>query len=146
MSRTNQTLIHMKYVCSIYVCWSKISGFFFSLQFNSKNVVQNHLRQSSNVVSGHMLVPSKHFLFYKTSLRGLEDVFSGTTFCLPRRPQDLFAISLPKTSPRRLQDVFARRFQDVFKTCLQDVFFKTSSRRLQDIFKKTSCNCALKTF
>ena len=93
-----------------------------------------------------MLVPSKHFLFSKTSLRGLEDVFSGTTFCLPRRPQDLFAISLPKTSPRRLQDVFARRFQDVFKTCLQDVFFKTSSRRLQDILKKTSCNCALKTF
>ena len=46
------------------------------------------------------------------------------TFRLPRpledvlkRLQDVFAIRLPKTSSRRLREVF----EDVFKLCLQDV-------------------------
>ena len=63
------------------------------------------------------------------SWKRLQDVFSITIFCLPRRFQDVF-----KTSSRCLQDVMEdekllrwRRFQDVFKTCLEDVF-KTSWR------------------
>ena len=40
---------------------------------------------------------------------------------------------VPKTSSRRLQDVFKTCLQDVFKTCLQDVF-KTC---LQDFFKSS---------
>ena len=49
---------------------------------------------------------------------------------------------VPKTSSRRLQDVFKTCLQDGFKTCLQDVFktclqdvFKTY---LQDVFSVTS--------
>ena len=78
----------------------------------------------------------KHFLFSKTSWRRLEDVFSVTIFHLPRRLQDVFARSLPKTPSRRLQDIFKTSSQDVFKKFLrpfQDVFqgvFKMSSRRI----------------
>ena len=57
------------------------------------------------------------------------------TFRLPRRLQEVFAIGLPKTSSRRLQDVLP----DVFKTFFQDVFktsSKRSSRRLQDVFAR----------
>ena len=81
--------------------------------------------------------PSKHFLFSKTSWRRLQ----GNTFRLPRRHQDVFAIRLPKTSSRPLQDVF----QDVFKTCSRRVsktscnyVIKTSSRRLQDVFSTST--------
>ena len=86
------------------------------------------------------LLPSKHFLFFKTSWRRLEEFFSVTIFHLPRHLQEVFARPLPKTSSRRLQNVFARSLQDVFKTST-----KTSSRRLQDVFKKTFCNCVFKT-
>ena len=89
----------------------------------------------------YITVPSKHFLFSKTSSRRLEDVFSITIFRLPRRLQDVFAIRLPKASSRRLQDVFARRLQDLFKT-----FSKRACKTiLQDDFKKTSCNYVSKT-
>ena len=60
--------------------------------------------------------------------------FPANISCFPRRLQDVLAIRLPKTSSRRLQDVFkafSRHLQDVF----QDVF-KTSSRRLQDEFAR----------
>ena len=54
---------------------------------------------------GNSTLPSKHFLFSKTSSRRLQ----RNTFRLPRRLEDVFAIRLPKMSSRRLQDVFARR-------------------------------------
>ena len=49
-------------------------------------------------------ISGKHFLFLqdvlKTSSSRLEDVFSVTIFCLPRRLQDVF-----KTSSRHLEHV-----------------------------------------
>ena len=79
---------------------------------------------------------------FKTSWRRLQ----RSIFRLPR-PLDLFTKRLPKTSSRRLQDVFLKRIQDVFKTSskclprrLQDVL-KTSSRRVC----KKSCNYVFKT-
>ena len=44
------------------------------------------------------------------SSRRLQDVFSETIFCLPRRLEDVF-----KTSLRRPQDVFPRCLEDVFE-------------------------------
>ena len=74
-------------------------------------------------------LPSKHFLFSKTS-RCLEDVFK--TYL-----QYVFL--------KRLQDVFKTCLQDVLQLCLQDVLedkknvtLKTSSRRLQYVFTKTN--------
>ena len=79
----------------------------------------------------------------KTSWRHLEDVFSVTFFCLPRRLEDIIARRLANTSWRRL----GRRLEDVLKTSwrrlgrhLEDVL-KTSWRR----FRKTYCKCVLKT-
>ena len=91
-------------------------------------------------------MPSKHFLFSKTSSRRLQDVFSVTIFCFTRRLQDFFKTYFQyafKTFSRRLQAAF----QDVLKTCFQDAFFKMFSRRLQkdvlqlcleDVFKTSS--------
>ena len=85
--------------------------------------------------------------------RRLEDVFSVTLFVF----QDALAIRLPKTSSRRLQDMFARRLaimssrrvcktpcNYVFKTswktkkCYTEDVLKTSWRRLQYVFTKTN--------
>ena len=66
-------------------------------------------------------IPTKHFLFFKTSSRRLEDVFSVTLFV----------------------------FQDVFKTYLQYVFLKSLQDVFQDVFKtssKTSSRHVCKTF
>ena len=77
------------------------------------------------------------FFLLRVLLFFCESYFSYIS-CFPRRLQDVFAIRLPKTSSRRLQDVL----QDVFRTFsrrLQDVFqdiFKTSSRRLQEVFAR----------
>ena len=104
--------------------------------------------RGDRTTSGNSTLPSKHFLFSKTSSRRLQDVFSVTLFVF----QDVFLKCLQdvfKTSPRRL----ARRLQDVFKTCLQDVLqlclqdvledkknvtLKTTSRRIQDVFSTSS--------
>ena len=100
-------------------------------------------------------LPTKHFLFSKTSSRRLEDVFSITLFVFQdllktswRRLQDVFAIRLPKMSSRllqessrRLQDVFARRLAIMSSRRLgrqKNVTLKTSSRRLQDVFSTSS--------
>ena len=97
-------------------------------------------------------VPSKHFLFSKTSWRRLEEVFSVTILHLPRRLQDVFARPLPKMSSRLLQDAFKTSSQGVFKTFSRRlrlerqkiVTLKTSSRRLQYVFIKTNA-CWVKT-
>ena len=83
-------------------------------------------------------LPSKSFLFSKTSLRRLEDVFS-TLYVFQdilktssRRLQDVFAIHLPKTSSRR---VYKTSCNYVFKTSSRRLGRQnnvTSSRRLQD--------------
>ena len=73
-------------------------------------------------------LPSKHFLFSKTSSRRLEDVFSVTLFVFQtsgRRLQNVFAIHLPKTSSRR-------------RGRQKNVTLKTFSRRLQYVFTKTN--------
>ena len=46
--------------------------------------------------------PSKHLLLSKTSSRHLEDVFSVTILCLPRRLEGVITVGLPKTSSKRL--------------------------------------------
>ena len=77
-----------------------------------------------------VLKTSSRHVFWKSSRHGrLQDAFSVTMFCLPRRLARCF-----QEPSRHLQDVFTRRFQDV----LEDVKLlrwrrvKTSSRRLQD--------------
>ena len=69
-------------------------------------------------------LPSKHFLFSKTSSRRLEDVFRVALFRLPRRLQNVFAKRLAIMSWRRLQDVLEH------KKCYTEDIFKTSSVRL----------------
>ena len=64
----------------------------------------------------------------KTSSRRLQDVFSVTFFCLPRRLEGIIAKRLTNTSWRRL----GRRFKDVLKTSWRR-FRKTSWRRPEDI-------------
>ena len=77
-------------------------------------------------------LPSKHFLFSKTSSRRLEDVFSVTLFVF----QDVF-----KTSSRR---VCKTSCNYVFKTSSRrlgrqkNVTLKTSSRHLLYVFTKTN--------
>ena len=65
------------------------------------------------------------FVLVKTYWRCLEDVFSVTFFCLPRRLEDIL-----KTSWRRLEDVL----ED--EKCYAEDVFKTSWRRLgkQEMF------------
>ena len=78
------------------------------------------------------LLPSKHFLFSKTSWKRLEDVFSVTIFCLPRRLQEFFKASsrqVCKTSSKDVIKMFSRVF---------------ARRLLQDVIRKTSCNYVLK--
>ena len=64
----------------------------------------------------------------KTSSRHLQDMSS-------RRLQDVFSVTI-FCLPRRLQDVFAKRFQDIFKTswktknCYAEDVLKTSSRHV----------------
>ena len=86
----------------------------------------------------HRLLPSKHFLFFKTSWRRLQ----RNTFSLSRRRfQDVFTIRLPKMSSRRLQGVFARRIAIMSSRRLgrqKNVTLKTSWRRLQYVFTKTN--------
>ena len=59
----------------------------------------------------------------KTSSRRLQDVFSVTFFCLPRRLEDIIARRLANTSWRRLEDIIARRLAN------------TSWRRLENVLK-----------
>ena len=87
----------------------------------------------------------------KTSRRHLQDVFSVTFFCLPRRPEDIIARRLANTSWKRLEDVLqtswktsCKRLEDVLKTSwrhhegiLGRRIANTSWRRLQDVFKRS---------
>ena len=83
----------------------------------------------------------------------IEDVFSVTFFCLPRRLQDFFRTYLQDVFERCLQVMFARRLQDVFKKSSgrhlvntswrslgreKDVTLKTFSGRLEDVFNRSS--------
>ena len=85
----------------------------------------------------------------KTSRRHLQDVFSVTFFCLPRRLEDIIARRLANTSWRRLEDILGRRIANTSWRRLQDVFkrswktksftLKTSSRCLQDVSENKKC-------
>ena len=86
-------------------------------------------------ISSHELYSMLILVLSQQTFLVFQDVFSVTSFVFQdllktpsRRPQDVFAIRLPKTSSRRFQDIFktssktsSRRLQVVFKTCLQDV-------------------------
>ena len=86
------------------------------------------------------------FVLVKTYWRRLQDVFSVTFFCLPRRLEDIIARRLANTSWRRFRKTYCkyvlktswRRLQEVLedeKCCAEDVF-KTSWRLLgkQEMF------------
>ena len=62
----------------------------------------------------------------KTTWRRLEDVFSVTFFCLPRRLEGVLKTSWRRL-PRRLQDVLGRRIAS------------TSWRRLEDVLEDEKC-------
>ena len=85
----------------------------------------------------------------KTSSRRLQDVFSVTFFCLPRRLEDALKTSwrhncntsckhVLKTSWRRLEDILGRRTANTLEDekCYAEDVFKTSWRRLgkQEMF------------
>ena len=74
-------------------------------------------------------LPSKHFLFSKTSSRRLEDVFRVALFRLPRRLQNVFAKRLAIMSWRRLQDVLEDKKMLHWRH-LQDIFCTSSPRRM----------------
>ena len=118
--------VHLKRACevAIFIFLKNKQGVVCGTKFSS--------RVGRNVDSQQTF-----FVFqdvFKMSWRRLQ----RNTFRLPR--------PLPKTSSRRLQDVFLKRLQDVFKTSskrlprrLQDVFVRRlaimSSRCLQYVFK-----------
>ena len=74
-------------------------------------------------------LPSKHFLFSKTSSRRLEDVFRVALFRLPRRLQNVFAKRLAIMSWRRLQNVLEDKKMLHWRH-LQDIFCTSSPRRM----------------
>ena len=81
--------------------------------------------------------PNKHFLFYVTSWKDLEDVFNLTIFNLPRRLPDVF--TRPSFQRRVWKTSSSRRLQeDVLQTRLADVLKMYHWRRLQHVFTKTS--------
>ena len=82
------------------------------------------LRGPQDMSSRHLQDMSSRHVF-KTYSRHLQDVFSVTIFCLPRRLENVF-----KTYSRHL----ARGLQDVFKMSSKHLC-KTSLRRIQDVFK-----------
>ena len=65
----------------------------------------------------------------KTSSRRLQDVFSVTFFCLPRRLEDIIARRLANTSWRRLEDVLKTSWRHFRKTYCKYAY-KMSSRGL----------------
>ena len=104
--------------------------------------------------------PVKTLFVAKTSWRHLQDMssrrlqddFSVTIFCLPRRLQDVFKRYLQdvfKMFSRCLQDVLEdekllrwRPVEDVFKACLEDVL-KTNKCLLgsrRELFLENSCS------
>ena len=107
---------------------------FFEKVFRSDIRYKNKKLALSNISQQTFLVFQDVF---KTSWGRLQ----RNTFRLPRHLQDVFAIRLPKTSSRRLQDVFKMCLQDVLQLCLQDVFktsWKTKKCYTEDVFTKTN--------
>ena len=77
-----------------------------------------------------LLKTQQTFVLVKTYWRRLEDVFSVTFFCLPRRLQDIIARSL-------LEDILVtswrRRLENFLKMSCEGVL-KMSSGRLEEVF------------
>ena len=74
----------------------------------------------------------------KTPWSRLEDVFSVTFFCLPRRLEDIIARRLANTSWKRLEDVLMTSWKTSWRR-LESVL-KTSLRRLEDVLGKRIAN------
>ena len=68
----------------------------------------------------------------KISSRRLQRNNFSSSKTSSRPLQDVFAIRLPKTSSKRLQDVIKISLQDVLKTSLKRICKTPSSRRLQE--------------
>ena len=97
--------------------WVLVNAFWIRLRFVKYRFVRyRFVRYWLRFVSRPWLdtdIPSKHFVY-------LEDVFSVTIFCLPRRLEDVF-----KTY---LQDIFQTSWKT--KTCYTEDMLKTSSRHV----------------
>ena len=74
-------------------------------------------------------ITQQTFVLVKTYWRRLENVFSVTFFCLPRRLEDVLG--------RCIANTFWRRLPDVWKT--KSVTLKTSSRRLEEVLENKKC-------
>ena len=106
----------------------------------------------TSILSSNLTRPSQQtFVLVKTYWRRLQDVFSVTFFCLPRRLEDVWKTSWRhncktsckhvlktswKTSLKRLEDVLKTSWRHFRKTYCKYVF-KTSSRGL--VRRKVLC-------
>ena len=130
------------------------------LLFSAKKKLRKTIIMIKNVFSWYFHLPlrihwrfltillktQQTFVLVKTYWRRLEDVFSVTFFCLPRRLHDIIARSLLEdilvTSwRRRLENFLKMSCEGVLKMWRPEDVFRTSWRS----FWKTFCNYVLKT-
>ena len=152
------------------------------LLFSAKKKLRKTIIMIKNVFSWYFHLPlrihwrfltillktQQTFVLVKTYWRRLEDVFSVTFFCLPRRLQDIIARSLLEdilvTSWRRRlenflkmscegvlkmwrpEDVLKKFLEDILQLRLEDVFtrrkiitLKTSWRRFENVLESKEC-------
>ena len=147
-------LVEDAYLCFCFqTCWCSIVIFSFvtertNILHTFEYLTPEHRSKIERTIPANIRL-SKDVL--ETSWRRLEDVFSVTFFCLPRRLEDIIARRLANTSWRRLEDIIARRltntswrrlgrrFEDVLKTSWRR-FRKTSWRRLEDVLGRRIAN------
>ena len=136
------------------------------LLFSAKKKLRKTIIMIKNVFSWYFHLPlrihwrfltillktQQTFVLVKTYWRRLEDVFSVTFFCLPRRLQDIIARSLLEdilvTSWRRRLENFLKmscegvlkmwRPEDVF-TRRKIITLKTSWRRFENVLESKEC-------
>ena len=158
-------LVEDAYLCFCFqTCWCSIVIFSFvtervNILHTFEYLTPQHRIKIERAIPANIRL-GKDIL--ETSSRRLQDVFSETFFCLPRRLGDIIARRLANTSWRRLEawshncktsykhvlktswKTFWRRFGNVLKTSwrgLEDVLGRhianTSWRPLEDVFKRS---------
>ena len=158
-------LVEDAYLCFCFqTCWCSIVIFSFvtervNILHTFEYLTPQHRIKIERTIPANIRL-GKDIL--ETSSRRLQDVFSETFFCLPRRLGDIIARRLANTSWRRLEawshncktsykhvlktswKTFWRRFGNVLKTSwrrLEDVLGRhianTSWRPLEDVFKRS---------
>ena len=72
-----------------------------------------------------------------TSWIRLEDVFSVTFLCLPRRLQDILKMPWRNNCKMSFWRCLKRRFEDILKKTSRKYVLKTSWRQTEDVLKKS---------